>query len=138
MTCSALAAGVMALGLRLGEIETSRWRTLRMVALLATGGPAFDDHINKFNRTMNLGNELARWFSVEFGSLQCRAITQTDFASTADVQRYLRDDGIEGCERIASRVAGRVRLMLEEAGPAQPGVLRPRRSGASAAAPSGP
>lgn len=75
MTCSALTAGAMALGLRIGEIEGSWWRVLRMVYLLLTGGPAFDDSVNKFNRSMNRGGELAAWFAAQFGSTQCRAIT---------------------------------------------------------------
>jgi len=95
MTCSALTAGVMAVGLRIGEIESSRWRVMRMVALLQTGGPAFDDEVNKFNRTPNLGNEMAEWFAGEFGSIQCREITGADFSSTADVHAYIRGGGID-------------------------------------------
>jgi hypothetical protein len=37
MTCSALTAGVMALGLALGEIEDSRRRVLRMLTTMAVG-----------------------------------------------------------------------------------------------------
>lgn len=60
-TCSALTAGVMALGLKLGEIENSRLRVLRMIATMAIGGNAFEDRLNAFNKTMNLGHDLARW-----------------------------------------------------------------------------
>ncbi len=115
MTCSALAAGVMALGLRTGEIETSPWRVLRMVVLLLTGGPAFHDRVNKFNGAMNRGGELAEWFTGQFGSTQCRTITRTDFSSRTDVEAYLQGDGIAGCQRVAESVAERVRVMLKEA-----------------------
>ncbi len=116
LTCSALTAGVMALGLGIGEIESSPWRVLRMVFLMLTGGPAFVDGVNKFNRAMNRGGELAAWFAAQFGSTQCRAITRANFTSTSDVETYLRGGGIARCRQIAEKVAGRVQLMLEEAG----------------------
>jgi hypothetical protein len=114
MTCSALTAGVMALGLRIGEIESRWWRVLRMVFLLLTGGPAFADGVNKFNRSMNRGGELAAWFAEQFGSTQCRAITGADFSSTAEVEAYLQGNGIAKCRLIAQKVADHVQLMLEE------------------------
>lgn len=43
MTCGALIAGVMALGLALGEIEDSRLRVARMIATIALGGNAIAD-----------------------------------------------------------------------------------------------
>ena len=114
MTCSALIAGVMALGLRIGEIEGRWWRVLWMVFLLLTGGPAFDDSVNKFNRSMNRGGELAAWFTAQFGSTQCRVITGADFSSTADIEIYLQGSGIAKCQLIAQKVADHVHLMLEE------------------------
>jgi protein-S-isoprenylcysteine O-methyltransferase Ste14 len=113
MTCSALTAGVMALGLRIGEIEHSWWHVLRMVFLLLTGGPAFDDGVNTFNRSMNRGGELVAWFAAQFGSTQCRAITGADFSSTAGVDAYLRGNGIDRCRMIAQKVVDRVQLMVE-------------------------
>jgi hypothetical protein len=114
MTCSALTAGTMLLGLRIGEIEGSWWRVLRMVFLLLTGGPAFDDSVNKFNGSMNRGGELVAWFATQFGSTQCRAITGADFSSTAEVEAYLQGSGIAKCRLIAQKVADHVQLMLEE------------------------
>jgi len=112
MTCSALTAGAMALGLSIGEIESSPWRVLRMVFLLLTGGPAFHDRVDKFNRSMNRGGELAAWFATQFGSTQCRAITGADFSSTAEVEAYLQGNGIARCQLIAQRVADHVQLAL--------------------------
>jgi hypothetical protein len=117
MTCSALTAGAMALGLSIGEIESSPWRVLRMVFLLLTGGPAFNNRINKFNRSMNLGGELAAWFAAKYGSTQCREMTKADFASRTAVEAYLQRDGIGQCQRIAENVAEHVRSMLDEASP---------------------
>jgi len=117
MTCGALTAGVMALGLRIGEIERSRRHVLRMVFLLVTGGPAFDDGVNKFNRSMNRGGDLAAWFATRFGSTQCREITGADFSSIGGVEEYLQGGGIDRCRVIAREVADQVRIMLEE-GPA--------------------
>jgi len=108
MTCSAYAAGVMALGLRMCEIEDSLPRVLRMIVLMKTGGNAFADHINKFNRVMNRGKSLAQWFSAEFGDTQCQAITGCDFSSPASVRRYIETDAVERCQDIAEKVAGKV------------------------------
>jgi hypothetical protein len=116
MTCSALTAGVMALGLALGEIEDSHVRVARMLAMMAVGGDAFADEVNAFNRVMNLGHELAEWFEAEFGSIRCRELTGCDFASTADVDDYLERDGTVECSRLARRVAERVSAMVDDAG----------------------
>lgn len=116
LTCSAFAAGVMAIGLAIGEIEHSRLRVLRMVARLLTRGDAFDDRINRFNRVMNLGNEMSEWFAREFGSTRCRAIARADFSSTAGVLSYIRQGGIDRCRSIAERVADQVRDILQEGG----------------------
>jgi protein-S-isoprenylcysteine O-methyltransferase Ste14 len=114
MTCSALTAGAMALGLGIGEIESSRWRVLQMVFLLRTGGPAFADSVNKFNKSMNRGGDLAGWFTSQFGSTQCRALTGADFSSTAEVEAYIQRGGIAKCRLIAQKVADRVQLMLKK------------------------
>jgi hypothetical protein len=52
-TCSAFTAGVMAIGLKVGEIENSYPRVIRLLAIMTAGGNAFDERINKFNRSMN-------------------------------------------------------------------------------------
>ena len=93
LTCSALTAGVMALGLALGEIENSRLRVLRMIGTMAVGGQAFADERNQFNKIMNLGHRLAQWFAAEFGSTQCRALTRCDFSAPLDVERYIESGG---------------------------------------------
>ena len=112
MTCSAYAAGVMALGLRMCEIEDSLPRVMRMIVLMKTGGDAFADHINKFNKVMNLGNRLAQWFSEEFGSTQCQDITGCDFSSPAAARRYIETDGLARCREIAEKVADQVLRLL--------------------------
>jgi hypothetical protein len=114
MTCSALTAGVMALGMRLGEVENSRARVLRMIGTMAVGGDAAADELNSFNPVLNLGHKLARWFKREFGSTQCRAVTGCDFASATDVRAYIATDGTASCRRIAERVAARVAELVEE------------------------
>jgi C_GCAxxG_C_C family probable redox protein len=112
MTCSALTAGVMALGLALGEVEDSRRRVARMIATMAVGGNAFADDINAFNRVMNLGHDLARWFETQFSSTQCRTLTGCDFATTDGVHAYIEHDGTSECARIARLVAQRVTEMI--------------------------
>lgn len=119
MTCSALTAGVMALGLALGEVEDSRLRVLRMITTMAVGGKAFADDMNAFNRVMNLGQELAGWFEAEFGSTQCRTLTGCDFATAGGVHTYIEHDRTSECARIARLVAARVLRIIADA--AHPG-----------------
>jgi len=115
LTCSALAAGVMALGLGAAELEWSRLRIARMLATMAAGGDALADGLNAFNRSIRRGHELARWFEGEFGSTQCRAITGCVFSSSVDVERYVRGAQVMRCEVIARRVAEAAREILERA-----------------------
>lgn len=112
MTCSALTAGVMALGLRFGEIEDSRPRVARMLAMMALGMNALGDDVNAFNRAMNLGHDLAGWFEAQFGSTQCGALTGCDFATADGVSAYIEQDGTTECARIAHLVAERVAGMV--------------------------
>jgi C_GCAxxG_C_C family probable redox protein len=117
MTCSAMAAGVMALGFELRRFENSLPRVMRMIILMKTGGDAFADRINAFNRIMSRGNALAGWFAGEFGSTQCRSITGCDFSSVPDVRRYIATDSIDKCIAISEKVAERVRGMIQDAAP---------------------
>jgi C_GCAxxG_C_C family probable redox protein len=111
VTCSALAAGVMALGLREGAIEDSPLRVLKMAAIMLAGGNGLADHLNEFNRLTNRGHDLAAWFARECGSTLCRDITQCDFANPEDVERYISGGGINRCRSIAGRVAQKVEAM---------------------------
>lgn len=120
MTCSAFTAGVMALGLALGEIENSRLRVLRMLGIMAIGGDAFKDGVNAFNRVMNLGHRLSQWFAGRFGSTRCRTITQCDFSTTEGVERYVASGGTARCRGIAEQVAQEVRSMISQARSADP------------------
>jgi hypothetical protein len=115
MTCSALTAGVMAIGIRAGEIEASRPRVVRMLVTMMVGGDALDDELNRFNRSVNRGKALARWFASEFGSTQCRAITSCTFSSAGDVERYIQGEQATRCEMIARRVAEEAGTILERA-----------------------
>lgn len=111
-TCSAFTAGVMAIGLRTGEIEDSPLRVIRLLAIMTVGGNAFDEKINKFNRSMNRGYKLSRWFTKEFGSTQCQAITHCDFSDLMGVNNYIDGDFITGCKQIAEKVAVKVQAMI--------------------------
>jgi len=113
LTCSALTAGVMLLGLSHGEIEDSPRRVLRMIGIMAVGGNAFADDLNAFNRVMNLGHELARWFKGQYGSTQCRDITGCDFSTRAGARSYAESGCVLRCEAIARELALRVRGMVE-------------------------
>jgi hypothetical protein len=111
-TCSAFTAGVMAVGLRAGEIENSIPRVTWLLALMTFGGNAFDEKINKFNRSMNRGYRMSKWFKGEFGSTQCREITQCDFSSDAGVSSYIEGGQVAKCQAIATKVAEQVQSIL--------------------------
>jgi hypothetical protein len=111
-TCSAFTAGVMAIGFRTGEIEDSPLRVIRLLALMTVGGNAFDEKINKFNRSMNRGYKLSRWFTKEFGSTQCQAITNCDFSDITGVNNYIEGDCITRCKQIAEKVAEKVQITI--------------------------
>jgi C_GCAxxG_C_C family probable redox protein len=115
-TCGAFTAGVMAIGLQDGEIEDSRLRVIRMLAIMTVGGDAFGDHLNKFNPSMNRGHRLAKWFASEFGSTQCQRITGCDFSDPAGVSKYIDGEQITRCRAIGCRVAQQVELMLAAGG----------------------
>jgi hypothetical protein len=105
LTCSAFSTGLMAVGLKLGEIEDSYIRVMKMLATMIAGGNAFADNMNKSNRLMNIGNRMSKWFAKEFGSTLCREVTQCDFSLIGDVQRYIAKDSLNTCRIIAEKVA---------------------------------
>ena len=114
LTCSAFTAGVMAIGMKLGEIENSYLRVTRMLALMVSGGNAFTDGLNKFNPVLNTGHRLSKWFRKEFGSTQCQVITQCDFSCQAGVDKYIAGDGVTRCRQIAGMVAEQVQTVLRD------------------------
>ena len=114
MTCSAFSAGVMAVGLRIGEIENSPPRVIRMLMRMTFGGDAFDEKINKFNRPMNAGYRMSKWFRQEFGSTECRAITECDFSTRTGVGRYIESRCVTRCRAIAAKVAEKVQETLTD------------------------
>ncbi|MCX6334686.1 MAG: C-GCAxxG-C-C family protein [Bacteroidia bacterium] len=116
LTCSAFTAGVMAVGLKLGEIEDSYLRVVRMLATMIVGGNALADHMNKFNRTMNIGNRMSKWFTKEFRSTLCREVTQCDFSSLGDVQLYIDKDSVATCKIIAEKVARQAEMIIKQKG----------------------
>ncbi len=115
LTCSALAAGVMLLGLAHGESGQTPGRVLRGMASMATGGRAFAADYRALAGAMDEGHELVAWFRGERGTTQCRKLTGADFSTTDGVLQYVESDGVSRCRALARAVAGRVREMLRRA-----------------------
>jgi hypothetical protein len=113
LTCGAFTAGVMALGLIGGEIESSPLRVMRMLALYTARGDWADDSINNFNRSMNRGYRLSEWFVREFGSTQCRAITGCDFSTADGVNKYIDSNSVSKCKFITRMVAEAAQKSLQ-------------------------
>ena len=116
LTCSAFTAGLMAIGLKLGEIENSYLRVIRMLATMIVGGNALADHMNKTNRLMNIGHRMSKWFTKEFGSTLCHEITQCDFSSLENVHRYIGKGSVNTCKVIAEKVARQAERIIIEKG----------------------
>jgi hypothetical protein len=116
LTCSAFTAGLMAVGLKLGEIEDSYFRVIRMLTIMVAGGNAFSDNLNKFNRLMNIGHRMSKWFKKEFGSTLCREITQCDFSSLGDVHHYIENGSLATCKIIAEKVARQTEMIIKQKG----------------------
>jgi hypothetical protein len=114
LTCSAFTAGLMAVGLKLGEIEDSNLRVFRMLAIMIAGGNAFADHLNKFNRLMNIGHRMSKWFTKEFGSTLCSEVTQCEFSSLGNVHRYIEKGAVTTCKIIAEKVARETERIIEQ------------------------
>jgi len=116
LTCSAYTAGLMAVGLKLGEIEDSYLRVIRMLATMIVGGNALADHMNKFNRLLNIGKRMSKWFTKEFGSTLCRDITQCEFSSLENVHRYIGKGSVDTCKIISEKVAKQAERIIIEKG----------------------
>jgi hypothetical protein len=116
LTCSAFTAGLMAVGVKLGEIEDSYPRVIRMLVTMIAGGNALADHMNKFNRLINIGHRMSKWFTKEFGSTLCHEITQCDFSSSGDVHRFIEKGSLTTCKIIAEKVAGQAESIIRQNG----------------------
>jgi hypothetical protein len=116
LTCSAFTAGLMAVGLKQGEIEDSYFRVIRMLATMIVGGNAFADHLNKFNRLMNIGHRMSKWFTKEYGSTLCREVTECDFSSLENVHRYIEKGSVTTCNIIAGKVAMQAERIIKQEG----------------------
>ena len=116
LTCSAFTAGVTAVGLKLGEIEDSYLRVFRMLATMIAGGNALADHMNKFNRLLNISYRMSKWFNKEFGSTLCCEVTQCDFSSLGDVHRYIEKGSVTTCNIIAEKVARQAERIIKQNG----------------------
>jgi hypothetical protein len=116
LTCSAFSAGLMAVGLKLGEIENSYLRVFRMLATMIVGGHALADNMNKFNRLLNISHRMSKWFTKEFGSTLCSEITQCDFSSLGDVHHYIENGSLATCKIIAEKVARQAEMIIKQKG----------------------
>lgn len=114
LTCGALTAGVLAIGSRLGEIEDSHIRVLKMTGRMIVGADPMREDVNRFNRAINTSHRLALWFEDQFGSTKCHDILEASFSSRKGVNKYLSENGMDRCREITRSVAQGVRRALGE------------------------
>jgi C_GCAxxG_C_C family probable redox protein len=112
MTCSALSAGMLAIGIHCGQIENSYLRVPRLLFRIASGLDFMHERYNAFNSAMNIGNSLGLWFNNEFGATECKDVLGKDLSTQDGVDGYIAENTIERCREISAGVAARVRDML--------------------------
>jgi hypothetical protein len=81
---------------------------------MIAGGNALSEDINKFNRLINIGNKMSKWFRNEFGSNLCREITRCDFSSLKDVQKYIENGSVSSCKIIAEKVGKQAENIIKQ------------------------
>jgi C_GCAxxG_C_C family probable redox protein len=115
LTCSALTAGVHAIGMKFGAFEDSYMRVAKLMYLfLFNQDAAMSDHINKSNRAMNISYELALRFEEKFESTICRDIIQANFSTKAGANKYISENKMDKCVQITNFVADEVQKMMDE------------------------
>jgi len=116
MTCGALAAGVLAIGLQYGKVENSYLRVPRLLFRIAAGLEFMDERYNAFNKSMNIGNSLGLWFKEQFGSTECKDILNIDLSTQEGISRYVSENSIDRCREICDRTAARVKDIVQAPG----------------------
>jgi len=111
-TCSAAAAGVLAIGLATGKIENSYGRVFLMMTRMATGGDMMAEDNNNFNAAINRGQILMEWFEATYGTASCAGLTGIDFEEPEAAERYFAGGGIDRCEAVAAAVAAKARKII--------------------------
>lgn len=114
MTCSALTAGVLAIGMRYGEIESSYLRVPRLLFRIAAGLEFMREEYNAFNASMNIGNRLGLWFKDEFGATECKDILGKNLSTPEGIDKYFSNNTVEHCRGICAGVTKKVRDMLKQ------------------------
>ncbi len=114
MTCSALTAGVLAIGLQYGRIESSYLRVPKLLFKIAAGHEFMDERYNAFNKSMNIGSSLGMWFKEQFGSTECKDILGKDLSTHDGAGRYIAENDMDRCRAICEGVISRVREMVQQ------------------------
>jgi C_GCAxxG_C_C family probable redox protein len=114
MTCGALAAGVLAIGLKYGKIENSYLRVPRLLFRIAAGLEFMHEDYNAFNKSMNIGNRLGLWFKEEFNGTECKEILHKDLSTPEGIKKYISDKDVDMCRGICARVASKVQEIFGE------------------------
>mgnify|MGYP001813715656 CR=1 FL=1 len=114
-TCSALTAGVLAIGSEFGGIESSYVKVFNMMRLfMFNTDAAMNVQINNANHAMNVSYDLAQRFEREFGSTICNQIVQENLSTNSGVRNYISGQRIGKCQEISAFVAETVRKTIDE------------------------
>lgn len=74
-----------------------------------------EENVQERNRAIQVVGELYRDFTNEFGSTECRVLSNCDFANPEDVTNYIRDKGWKGtCDVFLEFVLRTCMKMSEE------------------------
>jgi hypothetical protein len=111
-TCTAAAAGVLAIGLATGKIENSYLRVMAMMAKMLSGGDMMDEGINNFNAAINRGQALMEWFEQTYGTTSCAGLTGINIQASESAGNYFSNGGIKRCDAMAGAVASKTRGII--------------------------
>jgi len=114
MTCGALTGGVLIIGLKFGMIEDSYLRVMRWMVHSLLDGDIKREDLNKFNKALNIGYELAMSFKKEFGDTNCYKLTKINFLADEGVEKQLVAGKLDNCRVIVDRTANLVRDIIQK------------------------
>ncbi len=112
LTCGALTAGVMAIGLAQGQIENRPHKVIQMIGRMLSGGDVMEEDLNRFNHSLHAAHKLVTWFEETYGSCQCGDLLKSSASDPESWMTYLSEDGTEQCRTIAGRVAEKVQEIV--------------------------
>ena len=112
LTCGALTAGVLAIGTKFGASKDKFSRVMKLMRMMKKNEDYNKENLNNFHKAMMISKDFGKWFEKEFGSSQCKEITQCNFSSCDDIDNYISNKKLNNCRKIVSKVSEKIEEIL--------------------------